>query len=381
MQRRLECAASVHSWEAVDLHVEEAKAMGRQLVCDLERLLQRIADSIMERTSARSVKEVLLTTLPPCFLGVFAYLTTADVGRCHCVAAAWHAVLACDGVLSRSITTPAARWRYWRHFAPLHELDYTLFLQPSVHDELIGKEVARTTFYPKELLYPESKPHGYLYRLGSSVSPSPLLLELQAKLTAVFQAAACFNPHTGYGHGMSFTGAALLTCLGYDEVATFTAWCLLLEHRCMAGLWEGAAFGAGLDYRLHQLTHCMLTYLPAMSKMLAVHGVATPMFASSWVLSLFLHERSLPPAVLAHVLDAFVQEGWPAMFAIYVGLLVVHEEEVLQSSSDLLQTLLSLPRRLGDHGLGRYRLVAYTMLTPPLASLLAAYEADMAPPP
>ncbi|EQC36737.1 hypothetical protein SDRG_06173 [Saprolegnia diclina VS20] len=383
LQTRLEAAATIDCWEAIDLHVQEAKAMGDSLVNELDELLRRVRADTSACLAARSVKRLLLHELPACFVSVFSYLGTADLATCHAVCAAWHLVLSCDGTLSYAMTTPAMRWRYWRHFAPSAALDYKAFVQPSAHDELMAKEVARTTFYPKELLYPTTKPHGYLYRLGSSthLSSSPLLLELHAKLMDVFRAYACFSPHTGYGHGMTLVASSLLTCLGYDTSTTFVTWTLLMEHRLMGSFWDGASqrFGHGLEYRLHELTYCMYRYLPELSRVLQTRGISTAMFATSWILSLFLNERSLPPAVCAHILDAFIREGWSSMFALYMGLFLLHDIPASDDTSTILRCILALPRHLGEHGLGRYRYAAYTTLSPPLTALLASYEADVPP--
>ncbi|KDO24648.1 hypothetical protein SPRG_10181 [Saprolegnia parasitica CBS 223.65] len=383
LQARLEAAATVDCWDAVDLHVQEAKAMSVSLVQELEKLLRCIRADTEACLATRSVKRLLLHELPTCFLGVFSYLSTGDIVACHAVCTAWHLVLSCEGILSYAMMTPATRWSYWRHFAPSAALDYRTFVRPSAHDELMAKEVARTTFYPKELLYPTTKPHGYLYRLGSTanLSSSPLLRELHAKLMDIFRAYACFSPHTGYGHGMTLIASSLLTCLGYDTSATFVTWTLLMEHRLMGSFWDSGSrrFGHGLEYRLHELTYCMYRYLPHLSRVLQKRGISTAMFATSWILSLFLNERSLPPAVCAHILDAFISEGWCSMFALYMGLFLLHDIPASDDTSTVLRSILALPRHLGEYGLGRYRYAAYTTLSPPLGSLLAMYEADVPP--
>ncbi|OQR80697.1 hypothetical protein THRCLA_11947, partial [Thraustotheca clavata] len=360
---KLQEAVAIQTWRASDIHVEEVKTTGMQLLKEVKVLLKRIKYEIDYRI-LKSTKKYLIKALPNWILLVFQYLPTSDIGRCLRVCSSWHAMLTYYGLLSQSIKTPEVRWQYWRNYIPFCDLCYEMFQSASKHDDLILKEVERTTFYPKDLLYQDAKPHGYLYRLGSSSSirASPLLQDLQQKLINIFQAYACFNPHVGYGHGMTFIASTLLTCLGYDVKATFVTWALLMEHRLMKGLWDGSndSFGLGLDYRLHQLTYCIYKYLPKTSQKLQLCGISTPMFATSWILSLFLNERSLPPQVCAQIIDAFIQEGWYAMFALYIGLLLIHEPN-LPSECDtisVLNFLLSLPRNL-ENGLGVYRHIAY----------------------
>jgi hypothetical protein len=101
------------------------------------------------------------------------------------------------------------------------------------------------------------------------------------------------------------------------------------------------------------------------------------MYASSWFLTLFLNEKSLPPDVAMHIIDAFLQEGWVAMFAIYVGLFALHSDELVALDDDeamLLKNLLAMPKRVAANGLAAYRYFALRKLVPPLESTLRAYK-------
>ncbi|RHY32878.1 hypothetical protein DYB32_002151 [Aphanomyces invadans] len=339
-------------------------------------------------------------------LPFFSFLGPLDVVAALSVCRSWHSTLSSYCILSQSFGQPEDRWRYWQpHLLP-HTFTPQSLSSPKaasscdtshgspvgitshLDDELLHQEVHRTTFFPKESMYmpsllssPTSSPSPSptaattLPRIGSYSSKSPALKSLHTKLHLLLATFAHQYPNVGYGHGMTFLGAALLSTLQYDVDATFHVFCTLMQKHGMHYLWHGSpsSFGAGLPRRLHQLEHCLDMYAPAVTSHLRTHHVTPSMFASSWILSLFLNDRSLPPSTCMHILDTFLVEGWLAMYALYVGLILVHARELLDATDDaaILHALLSLPKHLATRGLGPYRHRAFTTLTPPLATSLS----------
>ncbi|CAK4220641.1 unnamed protein product [Aphanomyces euteiches] len=240
----------------------------------------------------------------------------------------------------------------------------------STFDELIEVEVQRTTFFSKEAMYSQQSSQ----RLGLDSTQSATLDNLHVKLRNLLMRFAQKYPAIGYGHGMTFLGATLLSALEYDEDTSFLVFSALLNH--MQGLWHGSttSFGPGLQHRLDQIQLCLDCYVPQLAECLRKHSISTAMFASSWVLSLFLNERSLPPSVCMHILDAFLKDGWIAMFQLYAGLLFVHADEIMADVDDddtaaILKALLSLPKHLAN-GLDPYFLCAVHSLSPPLQKII-----------
>ncbi|RHY05601.1 hypothetical protein DYB36_005179 [Aphanomyces astaci] len=345
-----------------------------------------------------SVLTTLLNHLPYGMLPVFSFLGPADVAAALSVCRSWLSMLTAYCTLSQAFSHPHERWQYWQRYLLIQttktspDLDHLhiddIVVSRVCTDDirniaLLDQEVHRTTFFPKESMYmpallSNSSPSGTttsLPRIGSYSSKSPALKSLHQKLHHLLSTFAHQYPQVGYGHGMTFVGAALLSTLQYDMDASYRVFVTFMEKHGMHHLWHASpsSFGAGLPRRLCQLERCVDVYAPEVAAHLRAHSISTSMFASSWILSLFLNDRSLPPSTCMHILDTFLVEGWLAMYALYVGLIVVHAKELVVATDEasILHALLSLPKHLAMQGLGPYRMCALTTLSPSLATTLS----------
>ncbi|KAH9101792.1 hypothetical protein LEN26_014096 [Aphanomyces euteiches] len=348
--------------EQLDTAREQSLRVGIQL--DQLNLLLR------KEMFCRQHRGALINDLPSGFLHAFSFLSPRDVALCHGVSRAWSSQLLSHCVLSKSIRHASQRWLMWQAFIRLDPITSGSANKISTFDELIEVEVQRTTFFSKEAMYSQQSSQ----RLGLDSTQSATLDNLHVKLRNLLMRFAQKYPAIGYGHGMTFLGATLLSALEYDEYTSFLVFSALLNH--MQGLWHGSttSFGPGLQHRLDQIQLCLDCYVPQLAECLRKHSISTAMFASSWVLSLFLNERSLPPSVCMHILDAFLKDGWIAMFQLYAGLLFVHADEIMADVDDddtaaILKALLSLPKHLAN-GLDPYFLCAVHSLSPPLQKII-----------
>ncbi|KAF0700724.1 Aste57867_8778 [Aphanomyces stellatus] len=388
LMAELACAFNITQWTDMDLRLEKARAESLHIGIQLDQMNQLVRKEIKHRHCS----DWMTVTIPAGFLPVFAYLSPEETASCLTVSRTWRTTLQCHCILSQSFRQASQRWCYWQSLAPVLDPLPSLTTTPATtaFDHVIELEVERTTFFPKETMYPrrrcdEKRPPLDHDRLGLHSSKSLTLHDLHAKLRGLLTSYAARHPAVGYGHGMTFLGAVLLSSLDYDADASLRVFSALLHT--MRSLWHGCptSFGPGLQARLDVLGQCITLYAPPLARRLGRHAITPNMFASSWVLSLFLNDHALPPHVCMHIVDTFLADGWLAMYALYVGLLVVHLPALVPDDddndpTDLLQMLLALPKHLAA-GLAPYRVCALTTLSPPLASILEPSEIEREPHP
>ncbi|ETV83665.1 hypothetical protein H257_04343 [Aphanomyces astaci] len=333
---------------------------------------------VLEAPSSVCVSRVLVH--------VCAYLSTRDIAwHCLIVSKAWNAVVAANQLVSRSIRSSHVRMCFWRHAIDAHTrtrdttnkqlapfqsnlsprrcsssaprwcfhtlLERAMLDKHNRFHRAIHADVARTTFVQAEQMYPAASSLAATVRLGTDLLATDhdvaTLSALQAKLTRVLQAYCQLDPVVGYCHGMTFLGATVLTCAGYDEVASFHMFASAMQHYDMASVFTLPDL-PGTKTRLHQLDNLMRLHLPSLHKCLRTHRIHPHMFASGWIMSLFLNEPSLSPASRGIIVDEFFQGGWPRMFRIYLGLLSIHADShlVTPHASHTLRALVQLPKLL-----------------------------------
>ncbi|ETW02274.1 hypothetical protein, variant [Aphanomyces invadans] len=313
------------------------------------------------------------------FLHVFEYLTTADIVlRCQLVSTTWKNAIAANQVVSRSMRSGRVRGRLWQHAIESHVARmairtsvaqtsrsshqpavwcYHTLLDRAIKDKhnrfhrTIIADVKRTTFVRAEHMYPRTPSLSGTGRLGAQVDMSSEDVEtlhgLHTKLTHVLMAYCQLDPLVGYCHGMTFLGASLLTCLEYDDEATFQVFAAAMQHYAMADLFHLPDL-PGTTQRMHQLHNLIRAHLPSVDKCLRSHRIHPHMFSSGWIMSLFLNEPSLSPCTIGILLDGFFQGGWPHMFRIYMGLLSIHADAhiITPHANRTLRALVQLPKHL-----------------------------------
>ncbi|OQR95296.1 hypothetical protein THRCLA_22162 [Thraustotheca clavata] len=290
---------------------------------------------------------------------VFEFLSCFDVVQCRLVSKTWLNIIDSKRLLSASFKSVHQRWAYWqyhlnqqslRNAVPCYSYEKLVFMAESdvsnKHHLAINADVHRTTFVRAECLYTNT-PSSRLGR-GSSMSVADQLLieELQSKLARMLKAYAQLDPATGYCHGMTFLGSTILSILGYDEFRGFQVFtaCFYqhdLRHVfCLPHL-------PGALLRMYQFDSILRIHLPTVAKCLLKHKIHPQMYASGWIMALFLNEPSLTPYTIRIIVDDFITSGWSAMIRVYFGLVSVQAHQITTPHmSKTIQALAKLPKSL-----------------------------------
>ncbi|KDO27370.1 hypothetical protein SPRG_06956 [Saprolegnia parasitica CBS 223.65] len=284
-----------------------------------------------------------MTSLKGATLHIFSLLSARDVASARLVARTWHDVVASKRLLTTSLRTPIDRWRFWTHcirrrpgYVP-QCFDYGHLVAAAMadvanpHHRAIDADVRRTTF----------RRGIYAHQQVTSCDES----DAQAMLARLLRAYAALDPEIGYCHGMTFLGSALLSCLAYNEASAFEIFAALLLHYGFRDVFRCPDL-PGAKLRMYQLDCLVRVHLPHVGSALLKQKVHPQMYASGWILALFLHEASLTSENMVLILDGFLQHGWGAMLRLYVGLLSVHADQILAPKP--LQALAKLPKTLNQ---------------------------------
>ncbi|KAF0695830.1 Aste57867_13350 [Aphanomyces stellatus] len=314
--------------------------------------------------------EAFMGSMSGVFLHVFSFMSAAEVSQCRLVSGTWNDAITTKRVLSFAIQSPVERCRMWQHAIQRHRshdgagmnvnYDYAALVSAAYSDTsnrhhlIIDADVRRTTFIRRENLYPSrstgqppsSRTTKHRRIAASSAEDATTLADLHAKLSRILHAYCQLDPSVGYCHGMTFLAAGILSCLGYNEAATFDVLVAAMLDYDMAEMFRLPEL-PGTKRRMHQLDKLVRIHLPTMGKCLLQHKIHPQMYSSGWVMSLFLNESQLSPATTCVLLDEFILGGWPAMFRIYLGLLSVHASHVVTPHFNRsLQALVLLPKQL-----------------------------------
>ncbi|CAK4130217.1 unnamed protein product [Aphanomyces euteiches] len=296
------------------------------------------------------------------FTDIFTFLSLKQVANCRLVASSWNKAITVKRLISYAIETPNQRQRLWMHaiqsrMGGIPEHDYHALVAEATSDRknqfymVIEADVRRTTFVRAEHIYQlRSRRYQRPWRLGTqavtSAGDSKLLNNLHLKLARILKAYCQLDPSVGYCHGMTFLAATILSCLGYDEAASFHVLVACMLQYDMAEMFRIPDL-PGTKRRMDQLDKLVRIHLPAMGKCLLQHKIHPQMYSSGWVMSLFLNESSLSPATACVLLDEFLLGGWPAMFRIYLGLLSLNASRIITPHFNRsLQALVQLPKQL-----------------------------------
>lgn len=135
-------------------------------------------------------------------------------------------------------------------------------------------------------------------------------------LTRVLECWATREKDIGYYQGMNFV-ASLFLLLTNDEAAAFAYFDRAVKFSQVYKLFTPDM--TLLLIRCYQLNRLIFTYYPALGSWLQSEAVLSSCFATSWFITAFsnsLHgtkDEPLPPLLLA-VWDAFLTDGWKAVF-------------------------------------------------------------------
>lgn len=179
--------------------------------------------------------------------------------------------------------------------------------------------------------------------VGGDVMRTP---EAAEHLRALLVTYSGQNPTIGYCQAMHLIGAHFLLQMDFDEERAYWAMDAVIRtilpsdfySECMSGIKvEIATFNA-------ISRHCY----PKVLQHLDCLGVSVDMFLTAWFLSLFIN--ILPDLVILRVLDLLFLEGFDVMYRVVLGLLKLHETEILACSEtgSAMMIINTLPATAAD---------------------------------
>jgi len=162
----------------------------------------------------------------------------------------------------------------------------------------------------------------------------------QAQLFNVLKAYCTYNPTVGYCQGMGFVVGILLSHM--DQVDAFNVLVALMSpdgDYCMQGLYKPGL--PLLNKYLAELDGMISNELPRLSEFLSSLGIETSMFASQWILTLFVYNLEWKEARLIFNLFLAFKFGVILKFAIFIlhraerELLTMGFEQVMGKINDM----------------------------------------------
>ena len=223
----------------------------------------------------------------------------------------------------------------WSHLLGANAL---MAMRPSLYEELqheedapyedaILKDVYRS--FPDNILFEKTGGYG------------------QKKLFHVLRAISVYDCSLGYCQGMAFLVGFFLIFM--SEECVF--WCMLA---CMKGhKWRlRGLYLEGMPRTmvvLFTLDKLMALHIPKLSVHFKLENVATHMFATKWIMTIFTQD--FPFELCLWMWDIFVNEGWKIVYRVMLALLKLAEKELLgKTFEDILIHLNNLPMKLiGKH--------------------------------
>ena len=174
---------------------------------------------------------------------------------------------------------------------------------PSPFVEQVERDVCRITVGGDRMRTPEAAEH----------------------LRAVLVTYSGQNPDIGYCQAMHLIAAHFLLRMNFDEERAYWAMDAVIRSILPADFYSESMSGIKVEIATFSAIsrHCY----PKVLQHLDCLGVSVDMFLTAWFLSLFIN--ILPEAVILRVLDLLFLEGFDVMYRVVLGLLKLHETEIL----------------------------------------------------
>ncbi|XP_060883742.1 TBC1 domain family member 12-like isoform X2 [Labrus mixtus] len=203
--------------------------------------------------------------------------------------------------------------------------------------ELITRDIART--FPSLCVFQKGGPYHDL-------------------LQSILGAYTCYRPDVGYVQGMSSMAAMLV--LNMDEVEAFISYSNLINRPCQLAFFR-------VDHQqMLRYFRCFQVFFEDSLPRLFLHfqssGVTSDLYLMDWILSLYL--KPLPLDVACRVWDVFFRDGEEFLFRTALGILRMHQDELLHLDLISIAQFLS---RLPDEEQLSDRLFSCIPATPMLS--------------
>lgn len=171
------------------------------------------------------------------------------------------------------------------------------------------------------------------------------------QLRRLIVAFCTVRPTVGYCQGMISLLSSLLVALDFNESLVFQSFCILVDCYGFEDLYRPGMEGALL--RFYQFQRCVQCHFPPLARHWAQHEIDVSMFCSSWFITMFGGDASVPDRTRSHVLDLLFQNGWCAIMRLSLLLLESNITELhsasLEKTWKILSTSLSRASFMRDH--------------------------------
>lgn len=179
-------------------------------------------------------------------------------------------------------------------------------------EKVIRRDISRT--YPEHEFFKEK--HG----IG------------QERLFNVIKAYSLYDREVGYCQGIAFIVGLFLMHMPEEE--SFAILVSIMHDLSLRDMYKPDMFYLGLC--MYQLECLIQEFLPDLYRHFQNEHIHTSMYASSWFLTLFTNQFSLP--IVCRIMDLFLSEGIEMIFRLSLALLEFHQDELmLLSMEDMLK--------------------------------------------
>ncbi|XP_065576137.1 ecotropic viral integration site 5 ortholog-like [Artemia franciscana] len=189
------------------------------------------------------------------------------------------------------------------HDSPAKKRYSELIRATSACEKVIRRDIART--YPEHDFFKEKDGVG------------------QESLFNVMKAYSLYDREVGYCQGSAFIVGLLLMQMPEEEA--FAVLVKLMQEYRLREMFKPSMAELGLC--VFQLKHLVEEFLPDLYVHFESQGFDTPMYASSWFLTLFTTNLTLPAA--CRIMDAFLVDGLEVIFRVSLAILQSGKQDLL----------------------------------------------------
>ncbi len=167
------------------------------------------------------------------------------------------------------------------------------------------------------------------------------------RLISLLNTYAYINQKVQYCQGMNFLTGFLLLQFGDEMVALRFLKCLVERYNMHELFTQDVPLLKQFFYKLDRLVHL---HYPELSSAFRVEGISMSFFASAWFLTIFAYslqysKEERPSEVIIALWDAFLVDGWKAVFKSALFILSELRSKLLDCKFDQIMAIFGeLPR-------------------------------------
>jgi len=158
--------------------------------------------------------------------------------------------------------------------------------------------------------------------------------EIQNVMSDILRSVAAYRSDLGYCQGMNYVAGFLNTLMPEED--TFWLMVRIIDQFNMKDFWSGTL--SGLPRSFFILEKLMESEIPRLFAHFNKVELVTSMYATPWMMTLFLYNHSIPFST--RLWDMLLFEGWSYVYAIALSILMLHEEQMLKMDFDELVKFL-----------------------------------------